>query len=196
VPVLREDRRWFTDSLDIAKHADRIGRGETLFPPPHIAEIELWNRRSDIALAAGRAIALLAAASHPQTARAMVPKPLRGLLGPLAEKGLSRFIDKYRMREDAERHEQTLEASLAQLETALAGRSGHLIGDRLTYADIAMAVAVQLVVPVDSRYMPAAPPGVTWRQNQDYARRFANLTRWRDDLYAKHRRKPSARTHA
>lgn len=32
VPVLRDGDRWLTDSFDIARHADAIGHGTTLFP--------------------------------------------------------------------------------------------------------------------------------------------------------------------
>src|SRR5688572_24596337 len=56
VPVLRDGGRWFTDSFEIAQHADRIGSGSRLFPGDKLAAIEGWNQKSEEALAAGRAL--------------------------------------------------------------------------------------------------------------------------------------------
>jgi glutathione S-transferase len=193
VPVLQVGSTWLLDSLDIAKYADRSGSAKTLFPEDKILEIELWNQRSEAAMSAGRALAVLEAAKDPNTAQALVPPRLRPILGGIAQKGLAAFIDKYRMRHDAEKHAQTLMRELTKLQAALKDRGGYVVGDGFTYADIVMATAVQFVVPVDSRYMPAGPPGVEWTPNDALVARFADLLAWRDALYGdalyeKHRR--------
>jgi glutathione S-transferase len=188
VPVMRVDGSWLTDSLDIARYADRNGAQKTLFPDGKQREIELWNTRGEQATSAGRALAVVEAARHPKTAAAFLPPPLRPILGGVAQKGLEAFINKYRMREDFEKHESAFVDGLHKLEAALARGSGYVVGDDFTYADIAMAMVVQFVVPVDNRYMPAGPPGVEPKPNQALATRFAGLVAWRDALYAKHRR--------
>jgi glutathione S-transferase len=191
VPVLCDGSSWLTDSFDIARYAEQAGSGPRLFPAGKDEEIKEWNRRSEEALAAGRAIAVLGAASDPAAALGDVPPPLRPLLGRIARLGISGFIAKYHMREGADQHERVLSDALTALESALAGRGGCLIGDSLSYADIAMAVVLQFVAPVDKKYMPAAPPGVRSFRNEKLASRYQGLLAWRDELYAKHRQRTS-----
>lgn len=191
VPVLREGKKWLTDSLDIAKYADRNGSGTPLFPEEKRLEIELWNARSQNALAAGRAIAVTEAARDPRIAAALLPKALRPILGGVAQKGMEAFINKYRMREDIEKNGGVVVEELTKLDKALSRGTGYVVGDSFTFADIAMATAVQLVVPVDTRYMPFGPPGVKWKQNEALASRFASLVAWRDGIYEKYRRPQS-----
>lgn len=188
VPVLRLGKSWLTDSLDIAKYAERNGDGTPLFPEEKRLEIEMWNARSQEALAAGRAIAVTDAARDPRNSAALVPPALRSILGGVAQKGIEAFIDKYNMREDAEKHAGIVIENLNRLSTTLSRGTGYVVGDSFTFADIAMALAVQLVHPVDSHYMPSGPPGVKWKQNDAMVARFAPLIAWRDALYAKHRR--------
>lgn len=68
---------------------------------------------------------------------------------------------------------------------ALAGRAYLL--DAFTYADVAMAVVLQMVRPVPDRYMPLGPAVREVRTNEELARGFADLVEWRDRLYARHR---------
>jgi glutathione S-transferase len=189
VPVLHDGAAWLTDSFEIARYADRVGRGPRLFPGDKLAEVAEWNRRSEAALAAGRALAVLASAADPDMALAVlppgVPSALKPLLSPIARKGMEIFIAKHRMREGAGSHAAVLERELDALSSALSGRR-YLLGDTLSYADIAMAVVLQVVSPVDARYMPKLPgiralPG-------ELEHRYADLIAWRDQLYAQHRR--------
>ena len=100
---------------------------------------------------------------------------------------LATFIDKYRMRDEADRHAAVLRRELDALAQALAGRR-YVIGDSLTYADIAMALVMQGVQPVDSRYMARIPGVPADAYDPELPRRYAALLKWRDDLYAQHRR--------
>jgi len=187
VPVMQVGRSWLTDSLDIAKYADRTGSATPLFPEEKRLEIELWNTRGEQATSAGRALAVLQAARDPKAASAFLPPALRPILGGVAQKGLEAFINKYRMREDVETHQSTFLDGVQKLDTALSRGTGYVVGDHFTYADIAMAMVVQFVVPVDNRYMPSGPPGVDVPPNEELAARFPALHAWRDALYAKHR---------
>src|SRR4051812_21189698 len=68
VPVLHDGDAWITDSFEIARYADRIGRGARLFPDDKLPEITEWNLRSEAALGAGRALRMLASADDPDLA--------------------------------------------------------------------------------------------------------------------------------
>jgi glutathione S-transferase len=194
VPVLFDGGRAFTDSFDIAKHADQIGAGTSLFPPGKREEIEAWNRRSEEALAAGRAIGMIRAADSPEALRAIIPPSVPALLAPLlesiAKKTLETAIAKYRMREGVGSHQRVLDDALDALSAALASTdSGYLVGDELSYADIAMAVVLQLVSPVDTRFMALGPGGREGWTNKELMERHPSLLAWRDGLYEKHRKR-------
>ena len=134
---------------------------------------------------------MLAQASDPELALAFlppaVPSALKRLLLPVARKGVAAFISKYRMRENADLHESILLRELDRLFAALAGRQ-YLIGDTLSYADIAMALVLQMISPVDKRYMAALPGIRQTTTPTELQRRYASLITWRDNLYAQHRR--------
>lgn len=192
VPVLRDGDRWLTDSFDIARHAESIGRGTPLFPKDRLAEIADWNRRSEAALAAGRAILMqgwvetreLAIAALPDR----IPDALKPLFLPLGQKRLRSFMAKYSIRDGDPTPLAVLTAELDALEQALGG-GRHLVGDAFSYADIAMALALQQVHPVDPRYIVRmeglGPAGMNVPELES---RYAGLIAWRDDLYARHRR--------
>ena len=192
VPVLHDGGHWFTDSFDIARHSDEIGGGSPLFPTDRLEEIGAWNQRSEVALAAGRAILMQGWASTPELATAALPPSLpvalKHLLRPLGQKRLEAFMAKYDIREEDDSHQSVLAAELDELEKALSGRR-YLVDDSFSYADITMALTLQQVSPVDPSYIVRmsglGPAGM----NIDaFTRRYANLIAWRDDLYARHRR--------
>lgn len=192
VPVLRDGRRWLTDSYAIARHAESIGKGTPLFPNDALAEISAWNQRSEAALAAGRAILMRSWASTPELALAALPAgtpaALQPLLQRLGQKRLEAFMAKYDIRAGDFSHEQVLTAELDALAKALSGRR-YLVGDAFSYADITMALTLQQVSPVDPRYIPRmAGLGPAGMHIDSFARRHADLIAWRDALYAQHRR--------
>ena len=58
VPLLVTRDARLGDSLSIAQWADRVGAGEPLFPPALASEVDVWNRRSETLMEAGRALLL------------------------------------------------------------------------------------------------------------------------------------------
>ena len=191
VPVLQDGLTWFTDSFDIARYADRLGQGPRLFPDDRLAEISEWNQRSEAALAAGRALLMLAMENDAKFALGLLPiKPpavLKPLLVPIAKKGVQAFIKKYRMRDAAGQHQAVFTGELERLAKAVAGRR-YLLGDSLTYADIAMTTVVQGISPVDERYLARVPGAGNNPQAAELQRRYAELVAWRDQLYTLHRK--------
>lgn len=98
------------------------------------------------------------------------------------------FARKYGVRLDAlASYEETLRAGLDALRAALAGGE-YLLGS-FSYVDIAMATLLQGVEPVADRYLRLGPATrATWTRTE-LAREYADLLRWRDELYARHRRR-------
>jgi len=191
VPVLRDGRLWLTDSYDIARHAESIGRGAPLFPRDRLGEIALWNRRSEAALAAGRAILMRTWIDTPELADAAlppgVPAALLPLLRPLGRNRLAAFMAKHRWDAAEGTPDAVLARELDGLEAALAGRR-HLLGDAFSYADIAMALTLQQVSPVDPRYIVRmAGVGPSGMNVPEIVERYAGLIAWRDALYARFR---------
>ncbi|MRG95699.1 glutathione S-transferase family protein [Polyangium spumosum] len=192
VPVLDDRGVLFTDSFDIARHADSIGAGPKLFPAGREAEIEAWNRRSEAGLAALRAAMILRVLDEPAAAKAMLPKGIPDVVEPLlllvGRRVMELFAAKYEMRKGAASHRAVVEENLDALEEALAGGRKYLIGDTFSYADITMALLLQMVRPVDKRFMSVGPGGREGWSNPDLAERYAALLAWRDELYEKHRK--------
>jgi glutathione S-transferase len=192
VPVLQDGTRVFRDSFDIARHAESIGSGTPLFPAARLETIREWNRRSEVALAAGRAILMQGWARTPELARAALPAGLPAALVPIAlafgRRRLEAFMAKYGIREDDPSPEAALEAELDFLEQALAGRR-YLLDDAFSYADVEMALTLQQVRPVDPRYI-VRMEGLddAGMHIPSAAARHPALIAWRDELYARHRR--------
>ena len=192
VTLLPDGDRWWTDSFDIARHAESIGRGAPLFPKDRLAEIADWNRRSEAALAAGRAILMrswsdtreLAIAALPDR----IPTALKPLFLPVGRQRLRSFMARHSIREQDRSPEKMLTAELDALEQAL-GDGRHLVGDAFSYADIAMALTLQQVAPVDPRHIVRmAGLGPSGMNVPELESRYAGLLAWRDELYARHRR--------
>ena len=195
VPVLQADR-WYKDSFEIARYAEAHGGGTPLLPPEKLEDISAWNARSEAALAAGRAMFMLGALEKPEFIDRVlpptVPAALRPLLRPVVRRSLESFVHKYRMRDDADRHERVLTEALETLAAAVSPERPFLLGE-FSYADITMALTLQGVRPVDEAFMPVGLGGrEAWSQPK-LAERFPALLQWRDALYAKYRRPAAGR---
>lgn len=197
VPLLLDGGRVVEDSLGIARHAESVGLGAPLFPPGAGAVIERWNETSEKLLQAGRAIVTLRLADSPGALREAVPGPLRRVLGPLAVPVArlgNRFVQsKYGVdRGRLEPLRDELRRGFDALRDGLARGGPTLLDSGFSYADIVMAVTVQLLRPLDalgSRLGPATR-GV-W-SDESLAREYADLVAWRDRLLGA--RAPSAPT--
>ncbi|HTE52457.1 MAG TPA: glutathione S-transferase [Kofleriaceae bacterium] len=180
------------DSLDIARYAESTGGGEPLFRRGHEQEIARWNRLSDEAMQAARALITLRMtddheAQHEALA-GVVPRGLAGLFRPAATLALRFLQRKYRVREaDEAVHRARLHEILLELRRALGGRR-FLVGDALSYCDIAMASALLGVEPGDTSHLPFGPATRRSSTDLELAGEFTDLLGWRDQIYAQHRR--------
>lgn len=190
VPVLIHDGQAYTDSFDIARHAERVGSGDPLLPEAVLAEIMRWNERSNTGLAAGRALTVERTGKSPEAkAEALppfVPASIRPLATGVAGMGLAFLRAKYRTATDPITAENTLAGVLEELRAALSGRP--YLFDDFTYADVVAAVVLQFVRPVRDAFIPLGPGTREVWTNLELSRRFADLVEWRDSLYEKHRR--------
>jgi glutathione S-transferase len=198
VPAYVDGRVVCGDSWDIARLAEKQGHGAPLFPPEELPRIETYNWLSERALESLRILASLRLLESPEAQAEVlppfVPGPLRRWLV-----GVARFAVAYIQREfgfGPESRAQALEQARsvwAELLRELRAAGGqYLLGGRLTYADVAMAVAVQGLKPVSvgpMRLPPAYERCWTTPELQD---EFAELIRWRDRIYERHRRGANA----
>jgi glutathione S-transferase len=187
VPVLFDDEGGaHDDSFDIARFADGKGRNFPLVPLAREADVRAHCRRADELLAAGRGLSLRATLASDEALRdyapAFVPGPLKV---PLAKSGVLYLQRKHAVGRDAEAELATMRAVLRDLREALARGGEHVLGE-LTLADVALALALQMVQPMEG--LVALSPAVrdTWTR-PELAREFDDLLRWRDAWITKHR---------
>jgi glutathione S-transferase len=185
VPVLITPHGVIFDSLRIARHADRIGKGPSLFPRELEAAIDAWNETSEQMLAAARGLVIERLQRSPgaleEALPSFVPRVARPALRPLARFGAAFVARKYEARDDAER----IDAALGSLRAAIEGGREYLF-DRFPYADIAMAVALQSIKAPGGHLKIGPATRETWTDPMR-ASRDADLLTWRDAIYRKHR---------
>ncbi len=193
VPALIAGRRVYGDSLDIARFAEESGHGSRLLPEPHLGEILDWNEKSEMAAESGRGL-VINRVLQDQDAQVealppVIPEMLRSSLRPLARSGVEFLSRKYRLTDDSLMiHQKRLREQLNALRAALAKSSPYLTG-RFSYADIAMAVTLQFVVPVAEKYIPLGPATRQAMTDPVLKDEFTDLVQWRDLVYGKHRRR-------
>ena len=192
-PALLTDDTTYADSFAIAEWAERHGNGTPLFPADRAADIAVWNARSEAALSAGR-VRIVARMNEVSGAMSeilppSVPAIMRIALQPMvgvAAGATSAFLRwKYDFGADVAASGRTLRATLEELRAALAGRE-HLF-DGFTYADITMAVVLQMVCPVRGAYINLGPRVREVWTNEALTADFPDLVAWRDQLYERHR---------
>jgi glutathione S-transferase len=193
VPVLLVDGQLLTDSWDIALYADREGSGAPLIGARQ-AEVRAYNDLAARTTHAGRGLIARALLDSPEALDETLPREVpawfRPLLRPVTRYGAAWFARKYDVDLDAmERYAAELRATLVELRAALARSSPYLLGS-FSYADIIMAVLLQGVSPVADEYLRLGPATRRVWTRDALAAEFADLLPWRDELYAKHRKKP------
>ena len=187
-PMLLTPEGALLDSFVIARYAEKQGGGPALFPPEHEAAIAAWNARSEAALRAARVLFIERLAGSREAKVELQPHyfpgAVRRLSAPATGLAFSFLRRKYGMPDRAAA-EAALVQELEGLRQALQNGQRHLVGDRFTYADIAMAVTLQFVAPPE--HLKVGPATRAACHASQLAARFAELLAWRDALYARHR---------
>lgn len=191
VPVLFYEGGAFRDSYDIARFAEREGAGAPLFPSGSEAAVTAWNADSETLMAHGRALSVSSTAKDrdalAEALPGFLPAVVRPALRPLAALGTRYIARKYVLDEHGlEEHRAAIRDVLDRLRAALGGRATLL--DGFSYADVAMAAALQFVRPVSGRYVPlGAATRLAWTRPR-LAEDYADLLDWRDRTYERFRR--------
>ena len=189
VPVLLVDDQAIGDSFEIARYGERVGDGPTLFPEGTAEEIAHWNQLSEQACHAGRALATTRTmqdkAALVEAVPPLVPGPLRR---PMGEVG-GRFLQqKYNLDErDEAGHRDQARQALEALSYAVG--EGPTVLDGFSFADIAMAAALQLIWPVGDHEIQIGRNTRRCFTDEILVQEFSHLGAWRDALYAAHRRR-------
>ena len=189
VPVLFSDDQVYADSYDIARYAESAGRGAPLFPAG--ADIDRWNRLSEQTLACSRALATARAADDPEVLKESVPRsipgPIRHAFGRVGIRYLKR---KYRITtHDRDDYLTTIRQALRELSGSLNDRE-YILGT-FSYADVAMAVALQMVAPVPQQYIRLGTATRRCMTCSELTTEFPTLISWRDRIYEQHRTSPA-----
>jgi glutathione S-transferase len=193
VPAYFDRGSHFLDSLDIAKHADALGKRPTLFPKEKLKDITLWNDRSEVLMASGRAL-LLGRMQGDQAGKLeslppLIPEPAKPLALPLADMAI-RFLKKKHAVETVteESNIETMQSVLQAARAVLNDNQAPFLLGTFSFADIALGCALQFVEPVEQRFIRLGPATrAVWRHSL-FAREFKDLLAWRDQLFALHRR--------
>ncbi len=128
VPLLIAKDLTVGDSWAIARWADRVGSGASLFPQHAMSDMEELHTIIEAGKAAGRALAVAAMARDPQAQReslpGFVPEFMRGVLRPAAGMAVGYVARKYGTSEAADaEHESTLERALSAIRRAKGDRT-------------------------------------------------------------------------
>ena len=188
-PALRGRAQTVLESFNIALHAERSGGGPRLVPD--IEAVIRWNKLSDRMITAGEVIARRQIAASDRALLEAMPQGMPGSVSqallPAARKRAHAVAGRdgltARMADVAE---TALRGALEELRRGL-GESGHLIGAKFTYGDIAMATALHVIQPVSDARLPLGPATRECFTVPKLAQEFEELLNWRDGIYERHR---------
>ncbi|MFT6396296.1 MAG: glutathione S-transferase [Bradymonadia bacterium] len=184
VPVLIKSDGNLFDSFEIAKWADKQGSAE-LFPKGREEEVAGWNEWAELTASAGRARTTATVAKDPAALLDSIPTPLRGL-GPittaLGKSGAHFILVKYG-RVDLDAVQEELRGRLQRIRATLE-RTPFLLGDRITYADMTMALALQFVSPVPDDVIHIGVKSRGHWADPVLAAEFEDVFAWRDRVFS------------
>lgn len=188
VPVFFDGGTVLGDSFAIAGHAEAIGRGAKLFPEGRAADVAQWNGLSDVIARAGRALLtprmLHSKAALIESMPRSIPPPLRRASVPAAELALKYIARKYTVRqEEAEQDRGTIRWTLRKLRESL-DRGDYVLG-ALSYADIAIIAAMQMVQPSRVLVKIGEATHEAWT-DETLAKEHGDVLAWRDRMVARH----------
>jgi glutathione S-transferase len=187
VPVLLDQKEVLTDSFDIAIYADKNRANldnKSLFID--IEKAKEWNTLSEQALSIGRYHCVENQLANKEAQKEILPPFIPDTVKPyftwLAKDGLNYHLKKYKVEES----DYTIYRNiLLKLREAL--KDSDYVLDEFSYCDIAMALALQYLKPIDHRYSVPGPAAAECWTNSELVQEFPDLIQWRDELYRKHR---------
>ena len=188
VPMLFDGKRVFRDSFAIARHVDEQGTGEKLIPAEHDAAITRWNDRVEELMQNARARVVERIPTSTAALRDELPsflRPFGKVLTPVARLGLGFVAQKFDTASVSAAASEAAMASVMDQAQAVLSRGEYLVGDRFTFADVALACGLDFVSPhASSHHSPAGRE--VWCEPK-LAAAFPELIAWRDRIVERHR---------
>lgn len=179
VPVGFVGRQILRGSWAIACHANDVSEDRRL---GDMQAIQPWDALSEAALAEGRTrvvrSVLADEAALQEALPGVVPGPMRRPLRFLARDAAKRLDRKYADREVPGSIRRALTAVRSALETS---GSDFLLG-RFGYADITMAVVIEVIAPIARTEPPLGPATRGCWRDEALAAEFDDLVQWRNRL--------------
>ena len=183
VPVLFAGPSAVRGSWNIACFANRAAGDDRL---GNMAEIAPWDQISEAALAEGRTRVVRCVRNSPQALSqslpAFVPRGLRSALRFIARDAVGRLDRKYAHLVEP----GALRDALLRTRAALDVVAGDYVLGRFSYADITLAVVLEVVQPIATTHAPLGPAVQQCWVDQMLADEFGDLLAWRDRLAAHH----------
>ncbi|MEM1263739.1 MAG: glutathione S-transferase N-terminal domain-containing protein [Pseudomonadota bacterium] len=181
VPILFAGRNVLRDSWEIAQFANDTSSDQSL---GDFAAIAMWNRLSETALAEGRTRVvrrvLASDVALEESLPPFIPSAWRPRLRFIARDAVSRLDRKYA----ALVQPGSLRLALEQVRETLEKSGGEYLLGRFSYADITMAVVIELVAPIAIAEPPIGPAVQPCWCDSALAEEFADVVVWRDRLAA------------
>ncbi|MDH5823981.1 glutathione S-transferase family protein [Luteimonas sp. RD2P54] len=190
VPYLHGPGVRLMDSVEIARYAEARGTGAALFPADHQALIDGWIARSERLMQAGRSRVLGSGRDALEALREVGPA-VPAMLSPARDTALvaaaRHLARKYNTQSTPEQNLQTARKGLAELRDGLSAGSPYLVGGRFTFADVAMACALQFILPVADHHMRIGPATRRLWSWSELLTEAGPCLAWRDQIYRVHR---------
>ncbi len=178
VPVFFVGCETFRNSWEIARYANESTDGRL----GDFEEIAYWNDLSEAALAEGRARVVRCIANNERALEeslpAFVPARMRRPMRFLARDAVTRLDRKYAHLEEP----GAMRAALMRTREVLAETGSDYVLGRFSYADIAMAVVLEIVAPIAHTEPSLGPATKSCWNDPTLGAEFEDLLQWRDRL--------------
>lgn len=194
VPLLIGHETQVMGGMAIARWGDAQSRVQ-LFPAVLDEAVLAWEARSEALLDLARTLLfgrlLRSPAAQKESLPGFIPAPLRGAMCFAARQGIEFLAKKYGVSTSG--GDELLPAVAEHFEALRkavvdAGKRGTLLAT-FTYADVAMAVALNGFLPTDAeaRTQQMGPAFRAAWTRSELTGRFPDLFAWRDRIYAQYR---------
>lgn len=181
VPVLFVGRRVLRGSWEIVSYANEVSLRA---PLGNMTIIDQWDKLSEAALAEGRTRVVRAVLNNEMALEEalpqFIPKTLRTSLRFLARDAAARLDKKYAHLYQPGAIRKALEATRNRLSES---GNDYLLGE-FSYADVTMAVVLEVIAPVARVEPPLGPETERCWHDAKLAEEFDDLVQWRDRLAA------------
>jgi len=179
VPVLFVNEQVFRDSWEIARYANDVAGDKRLGA---MDDIVRWNDLSEAALAEGRTQVVRCILENDQALEEsipdFIPKIMRGKMIFVARDAVRRLDRKYaHLAKPGAMH-----LALTQTRECLSRSDSDYLMPNFSYADIAMAVVLEVINPIAESDPELGPATQSCWSNEALAEEFKDLLDWRNRL--------------